>query len=821
MSHLDVFTRQVRFDTAPDFYGLFFEDINRSGDGGLYPEMLRNRAFEDSVLPERCTPLEGTYGFVTPEGWRDQFNNGEGLKRWSEDIPPTQIPAWYTDGARMCLDHSDTLNRNRLTSLNVSFLPEGHLTNIGFKGISLNQGETYHFYMFAKGNVSLDIKLESKERLSYACASLDICTCNYTRYDIFLTASRTDRNAQFTLKSKNSGELKIGFTSLMPQDTYKGHGMRKDLMEMLRNTHSKFLRFPGGCIVEGFTKETAIRFSRMIGPVWERPSHNLMWHYRTTNGLGYHEFLQICEDLELEPMYVINCGITCQGRKPELFEGEELEQWLQEAFNAIEYALAPSDSKWGKLRANAGHPEPFRLKYLEIGNENDRDVYFSRYEKFYNSIHKKYPHLKLISNTHTELQGLPTEIADEHLYSTADTFVTAAKKYYGYDRQGPEIFIGEYAVTSGSHIGDLKSALAETMYLIDAEKNQDIVRLTAYAPLFQNVDYTAWYPNLIAFNNHACYGIPFYHALCMLAKSHGKRVIGTQMDLRGGFPEPEGLNGLIAYKEGTLARNIKVDGNPAGFSHGIIGKVRPLNSGVLELVSDYIDELEGYPNMGHIPAHTAFVTFGNEEKSCCTYELEILYDSPTRDIDIAVWAHSTPMLFSRDETNPFYTSWNPVYTDRYVWSIKNGVGRFASVNRFNYSYFGSEAHLPIRYGEYNHFKVITRSGGFDCYLNGQLVQTAEMIPYPMISELASEDDNYIYLKIVNFDKTEEPVEIHLDCNIKPEYTLELLTGAPKATNSFEAPTNVSPTIHTHNNGARNFTYNAPSFSFSVLKLKKL
>ena len=820
MSSIKICTKKALFDTAPDFYGLFFEDINRSGDGGLYPEMLRNRAFEDSILPKRCEPLKGTYGFVTPEGWRDQFNNGEGLERWLEGIEKTPVPAWYAHGVSMELNVEDRLNANRLAALGLTFEPGGSVTNIGFRGLSLVQGQSYDLYLFAKGRVKLSVNLESADCHVYARESLDIDAPEYTRFDLSLCPDQTDPDARFTLRSDSGGTLMIGFISLMPRDTYKGHGMRKDLMEMLKNTHSRFLRFPGGCIVEGFTKETAIRFPHMIGPVWERPSHNLMWHYRTTNGLGYHEYLQICEDLDLEPMYVVNCGLTCQGRKPEFFEGEELEQWIREAFDAIDYAIAPARSRWGRLRAQAGHPEPFKLTYLEIGNENDREVYFSRYEKFYHAIHQRYPPLKLISNTHTEKLGLPTQIVDEHLYSTADTFVTAAKKYCDYHRNGPEIFIGEYAVTSGLDIGNLKSALAETMYLMDAEKNQDIVRLTAYAPLFQNVDYTAWYPNLIAFNNHACYGIPFYHALSMLSKSHGQRLLCTRSDVKNGYPEPEGLNGLIAYQEGTRVRNVKVDGRPAGFSHGIIGSVTHHEDGSLELTSDYTDQLEGYPNMGHIPPHTAFVTFGEEETSHCTYDLEVLLLSPDQEIDIAVWAHSTPMLFSRDETDPFYTSWNPVYTDRYVWSIKQGQGRFASVNRFNYSCFGSTIPLPIRYGEYNHFQVVTRHGGFDCYLNGLLVQTAEMVPYPMIAELASEDDTYIYVKIVNFDKTHEAVEICLDCAIQAIYEAELLTGCPKDTNSLEEPLKVSPVTRTFDNGADTFTYQAPAYSFSVLRLKK-
>ncbi len=820
MSKITIQTKETLFPVAENFYGLFFEDINRSGDSGLYPEMLRNRAFEDSILPARCTPLKGTYGFVTPTGWRDQFNNGEGLARWITQVPETPIPAWYATEASMELDREEVLNPNRLAALSISFKAGGAVKNIGFQGIPVEEGASYELLLFARGSAALEVCLESEAGLLYASKALTLEGDTYKPYRLTLTSCGTDNRAVFSIRSREPAQIKLGFTSLMPQDTYKGHGMRKDLMEMLENTHSKFLRFPGGCIVEGFTKETAARFSHMVGPVWERPSHNLMWHYRTTNGLGFHEYLQICEDLHLEPMYVVNCGLTCQGRKPEYFEGEELDDMLHEVFDAMEYATAPADTKWGKLRAQQGHPEPFHIRYLEIGNENDHEVYFTRYEKFYKAIHEKYPDLELISNSHTELEGLPTQIVDEHLYSTSDTFTTAAKIYETYDRKGPKIFIGEYAVTSGVHIGDLKSALAETMYLMDAEKNQDVVELTAYAPLFQNVSYTSWYPNLIAFDNHACYGIPFYHAVSMLAKSHGKEVLKSEITEKLGYPDPIGLNGVIAYQAGTFVKNVRVDGQPVKFSHGILGEVQEHGDGSLEIVSDYINELEGYPNMGHIPPHTGFVTFGEEEKEFCTYELEVLFSSPEQAVDITVWTHSTPMLFSRDETNPFFTSWNPAYTNRYVWTIRGGVGSFGISTRFNYTRFGSRAQLPIRYGEYNHIRIVTRKGGYDCYLNGTLAQKAEMVPYPVISQLVSADDSHIYVKIVNFGDEAETMEIALDSPVEPVYTAEVLTGAPKDTNSLEEPLKVAPVSRSYSNGGSRFTYEAEACSFHVLKLTK-
>uniref|UniRef100_S0DFJ0 Glycoside hydrolase family 51 protein n=1 Tax=termite gut metagenome TaxID=433724 RepID=S0DFJ0_9ZZZZ len=487
MSKLSVKTKQVRFPVAPDLYGLFFEDINRSVDGGLYPEMLRNRSFEDSIPPKRCTVSQGGVKFTTPLGWSDQFNGGEGLARWMKGFPPTAIPAWYTQDADMRLDAGDTLNDKRLVSLRVFLSPGGSLKNIGYQGMAFKTGAKYSFYMFAKAAdraAPVTISIHADDGTILDKKDLVVNPGAYGRYDCGFVAPKDATKGYLTITSLEASELCIGFTSLMPADTYKGHGMRCDLMEILDGINAKFLRFPGGCIVEGFTKETAMRFSNTIGPVWERPSHMLMWHYRTTNGLGFHEYLQICEDLDLEPMYVINCGMTCQGRAMELFESEEIDDFLREAFDAIEYAIGATDTPMGRKRAAAGHPAPFKMSYIEIGNENYGPEYNKRYQYFYDALKKRYPSIKYISNTHTEKDGLSTEIADEHFYNTSHFFMENIHMYDGYDRKGPDIFVGEYAVNTGEDSATLRGALAEAMFLMGIEHNQDIVKLTAYAPPF-------------------------------------------------------------------------------------------------------------------------------------------------------------------------------------------------------------------------------------------------------------------------------------------------------------------------------------------------
>lgn len=531
MSKLKIKTKERRFETARDLYGIFFEDINRAGDGGLYPEMLRNRSFEDSVLPEGYIQQEDGIHVKTVSGWLDEFCNGEGLCRWVKDnnIPETEIPAWYTHNAKMELELTDTLNEHRDAALRVQFEKDGSLTNTGYCGISVKAGESYSLYLFAKAKeeIGLDVAIEYQGKVLTG-NSLVVSGQEYTRYDMKLTAAEDCHEAQLTISCKEGGEILLGFISLMPDNTYMGHGLRTDLVEKLKGMSPKFMRFPGGCIVEGTTPSTAMRFRDTVGPAWERPSKLFLWHYRSTLGLGFHEYLQLCEDLGMEPLYVCNCGMTCQGRKSVLLEGEALDEMVQDTLDAIEYAIGSKESKWGRLRASMGHPEPFKMTYLEIGNENWGPDYEKRYNMIYKKVKELYPQIKTIANEHVEKNGCPAECVDEHFYNTTEFFAEHVNYYDDYDRKGPKIFVGEVAVNEGNYMGQLYAALGEAAFLMGIEKNQDIVTLASYAPLFENVNYRAWYPNLIRFNNHQSLGIPTYYVWKMFGQNRGEYVVRSE-----------------------------------------------------------------------------------------------------------------------------------------------------------------------------------------------------------------------------------------------------------------------------------------------------
>ena len=531
MSKLKIKTKERRFETARDLYGIFFEDINRSGDGGLYPEMLRNRSFEDSVLPEGYIQQEDGIHVKTVSGWLDEFCNGEGLCRWvkGNNIPETEIPAWYTHNAKMELELTDTLNEHRDAALRIQFEKGGSLTNTGYCGISVKAGESYSLYLFAKAKeeIGLDVAIEYQGKVLTG-NSLVVSGQEYTRYDMKLTAAEDCHEAQLTISCKEGGEVLLGFISLMPDNTYMGHGLRTDLVEKIKGMSPKFMRFPGGCIVEGTTPSTAMRFRDTVGPAWERPSKLFLWHYRSTLGLGFHEYLQLCEDLGMEPLYVCNCGMTCQGRKSVLLEGEALDEMVQDTLDAIEYAIGSKESKWGRLRASMGHPEPFKMTYLEIGNENWGPDYEKRYNMIYKKVKELYPQIKTIANEHVEKNGCPAECVDEHFYNTTEFFAERVNYYDDYDRKGPKIFVGEVAVNEGNYMGQLYAALGEAAFLMGIEKNQDIVTLASYAPLFENVNYRAWYPNLIRFNNHQSLGIPTYYVWKMFGQNRGEYVVRSE-----------------------------------------------------------------------------------------------------------------------------------------------------------------------------------------------------------------------------------------------------------------------------------------------------
>ncbi len=489
---------------SPALFGIFFEDINLSADGGLYPEQVRNRSFEDAD---------------TLQNWN--FTSTDGKSKAGINVADVH--------SRPPLMPLNPFNRKSLAvEANGQFI----LENKGYFGMNIIGGESYSFKMAARAaddySAPLSVKLMNSDGKVLATGEIKGLDNIWKYYSLDLRASGSDPKAYLEISGEGSGTLFLDMISLMPQKTWKNHGLRSDLAVALDGLHSRFLRFPGGCWVEGDDFAHMNHWKNTIGNIDARTSLWNIWGYNATNGLGFHEYLQLAEDLGAEPLYCINAGISHR----EVVPLDQMGQWIQDALDAVEYANGPETSVWGSIRAKNGHPQPFNLKYIEIGNENGMTPYNERWALIAKAIQARYPDIKLIANEWAG--GHPStpkpEIIDEHYYNNPDWFIWNSNKYDKYDRKGPKIFIGEYAVTSGTGNGNLRGAIGEAAWMTGMERNSDIVVMGSYAPLFCNANHKAWPVNLINFDSYRWFGLPSYYVQQMFAGNQGSVVLPVNIE---------------------------------------------------------------------------------------------------------------------------------------------------------------------------------------------------------------------------------------------------------------------------------------------------
>ncbi|HEY2431761.1 MAG TPA: alpha-L-arabinofuranosidase C-terminal domain-containing protein [Vicinamibacterales bacterium] len=516
---------------SPTLYGLMTEEINHSYDGGLYAELVRNRAFLDDK--------------TSPAHW--SLVQGDGA------------------AASMALDPAQPLSQAIGTSLRleVTKASPGHeagIANEGYWGIPVRNKARYQVSFFAKsaGNFTgaIVVSLQNADGTArYASASLQGPTSTLTtawkRYEVTLvpeTVVTPTANARLTLTTSQPGTIWFGLVSLFPP-TFKGqaNGFRPDLMQMLVDMNPKFLRFPGGNYLEGDQIADRFEWKKTLGPLAERPGHQAPWGYRSTDGLGLYEFLLWCEDMGAEPVLAVYAGYSLKGAHVE--PGPDLQPYIEDALDEIEYVSGPASSTWGAARAKAGHPQPFKLTYVEIGNEDWFDKsgsYDKRFAQFNEAIKKRHPQLQVISTVGFEhpvgqrVRSLTPDVLDEHYYLPVDQFVKkAATQYETYDRKGPKIFVGEWgayetpfepwnAKSRGeAPTPNMRAAIGDAAWMTQMEKNSDIIVMHCYAPLLVNVSPGArqWRPNLIGYDALRVYGSPSYHAIKLFSTHVGDEIL--------------------------------------------------------------------------------------------------------------------------------------------------------------------------------------------------------------------------------------------------------------------------------------------------------
>jgi alpha-L-arabinofuranosidase len=519
---------------SPMLFGIFFEDINLSADGGIYPELIRNLSFEDAD---------------SLQNWK--FVSADNKSTASLCIADVQ--------ARPPIPPLNPFNRKSLfVNANGSFV----LENFGYWGMNIVKGSSYSFKLAARSteefNAPLIIRIMSSAGEKLASGEIKGFENNWKYFSLNLTASGNDPNAHIEISGEGIGKLYIDMISLMPDQTWKNHGLRVDLAEAIDALHPKFLRFPGGCWVEGDDFAHMNHWKNTIGTIDVRTPLWNIWGYNASHGLGYHEYLQLAEDLGAEPLFCINAGMSHK----EVVPMDQMGQWVQDALDAVEYANGPVASVWGSLRAKNGHPEPFNLKYIEIGNENGQAPYAERWQFIANAIHAKYPDIKLIANewVGSHPQDPVPEIIDEHYYNNPDWFIWNTNKYDSYDRKGPKIFIGEYAVTSNTGKGNLRGAIGEAAWMTGMERNSDIVIMGSYAPLYCNANHRAWPVNLINYDSYRWYGLPSYYVQQMFANNQGTVVLPVNIVNAPTIEAPylKGCIGLGTWNNAAEFKDVQV-----------------------------------------------------------------------------------------------------------------------------------------------------------------------------------------------------------------------------------------------------------------------
>ena len=527
---LTVKVNQPTASIQPTMWGIFFEDINLAADGGIYAELVKNRSFEFAK------PLMG-WEILKPD-----TTTGVLILNQGETNPAN--PRY----ARITIGEGET-----------SF----GLSNEGFRGMGIKKGINYHFSVLARqlegSTLTMRIELVNLKGKVIGMAKLAPEAKDWNKGIVSFKATATEPKAKLNIWFEGKGSLDLDMISLFPDDTWKHRpgGLRADLVQLLADLNPGFLRFPGGCIVEGRELATRYQWKKTVGDIDERQvivnrwntefKHRLTPDYFQSFGLGFFEYFQLAEDFGAEPLPILSCGMACQFNTAEVVPMDQLDPYIQDALDLIEFANGTVDSKWGKVRLEMGHPASFNLKMIGVGNEQWGQQYIERYVEFVKAIKSKYPDISIVTGTGPspdgkffdyaakELKKLKAEIVDEHYYANPEWFFKNAARYDSYDRNSYKIFAGEYAAQSvktcsPKNQNNWECALAEAAFMTGLERNADVVNLCSYAPLFAHVDGWQWTPDLIWFDNLSSFGTTNYYVQKLFSNNKGTEVLPMMLE---------------------------------------------------------------------------------------------------------------------------------------------------------------------------------------------------------------------------------------------------------------------------------------------------
>lgn len=794
-------------------YGIFFEEINHAGDGGLYAELVQNRGFEDTSVPEGYRVKDGK--LYPPANSCNHLTCAKPHPDMCYRWPTEEIPAWSLtqlegEGASMKLTTEYPLNSATPTALKVTLPAEGRVAigNTGFWGMNIEEGKDYYLRLYTSNGKRFDGKAvirlvgEDGQELCNCPLAIDMAKA-WSEYTGHLTATGSDSRAHLVIELEGKGTLLLDYVSLFPFETFRNcaNGLRKDIAETLEAMRPAFVRWPGGCVVEGITLSNRIKWKETIGDPVTRPGVYDTWGYRTTMGFGYHEFLQFCEDIGAGGMFVCNVGLGCQGRVGDACKEDEVDSFIEDVLDAIDYALGDGTTEWSRKRVENGHPAPFPLKYVEIGNENWGPVYEKRYDKFYKAIKEKYPQLKLISTLGLGGQHRHerVDMIDPHWYVSPEFFFASDKLFDQQERGDYEIYIGEYAVNQNVGGGNLLGALAEAAFLTGVERNSDLVKMASYAPLFENVNDRVWPTNLIWFDSYRVMGRSSYQVQKMYAENRPSFNVATSFEQP---VIPVGVKGQIAvggwntdneYKDlkVTLAdgRTVEADMSQGwtpqeGTWNAEGGTLKGSGPGVMRW------------NLWSVPE-----AFGD-----CSISLKARKIAGAEGFLIYFGMH--------DGKNGYVLN---------IGGWGNQTTAFQRINGNDMPQIPNNISQYVEEGRWYDIRIDIKDGKFTYSLDGkQMLETAiENIQRYVVSGY-DENTGELIVKFVNATKEPFSTSVNLQnvTSVKRKGKVVTLTSAdPKDENTLDDPKRVFPRESTFNKFSGQFDYTFEPWSFTVLRIK--
>lgn len=565
---LKIYTQQ-RGAELGDLFGIFFEDLNHAADGGLYAELIRNRSFE-------FDPIDHP-DFHAQTAWEKVERGGGEAKFSIEDSQPI----------------NERNSHYAVITIDKAGAGVG-IANAGFNsGIPVRVGEDYRFSFYAKRDESFSnpvrIAIESKAGIVHGGATVVVDSPEWSRYEAVISVNDTNFSSRLTITTTGVGKLYMDMISLFPVQTFQGrtNGMREDIASLLADLKPKFMRFPGGCLVHDGSlnsddRDSMYRWKNTIGPVEQRPSRRNNWRYNQTLGLGYYEYFLFCKDIGAKPIPILPAGYDPHHKR--IVPIDELGPWIDDALDLIEFANGDSSTKWGAIRTELGHAEPFGLEYIGIGNEEVGEPFFERYTYFHQAIKAKYPHIKIINSSGPFAAGgeyergwksardNQSDLVDEHYYQSPEWFLANFDRYDSFKADEPKVFLGEYASWGNTYY----NALAEATFMIGLERNAHAVGLACYAPMLCNVDYVNWKPDLIWFNNHEVFGTANYYVQQLFMHHQGDQLLHIEAS---GFEELQAtdlkpINGAIEFAANASSVNfsdVRIVNNDTSEERSFVG----------------------------------------------------------------------------------------------------------------------------------------------------------------------------------------------------------------------------------------------------------